>query len=261
VSPKSTLDQGFWWEESSQCEPSSSATDDSDVTSALAPADRVRALAGDVDDDWTWTGDDEPWITVFSADTAESFEAEEAGGSPTAPSSEDPHIGGEEQHMALDAGSSGNSASASDCNNKGVINLRAPSLLVNSILPLRPSWQPFFHFLPACRFHALLFTTFPAGAASFPFFPSHLDRTSAVPGRIWRHWQWSGMTDNSRPSDIRTVSSAARHGRKRPTGKRPVPGARFVHWLPRGENKHTPLRRELLCLACRPSLPLLLPSS
>jgi mitogen-activated protein kinase kinase kinase 17/18 len=134
VSPKSALDQGFW-EESS--EPHSSAADDDSgaTTSALAPTDRVRALASDVDDDWARTSDDEHWITVFSADAAESFVAEEAGGSPTASSSEDPHIGGVEQHMALDASSSGNSASASDCNNKGVISLRVPSWFANLNLP------------------------------------------------------------------------------------------------------------------------------
>ncbi|XP_047079451.1 mitogen-activated protein kinase kinase kinase 18-like [Lolium rigidum] len=57
VSPKSVLDQGFWfWEE--------------DSSSTTVPADRVRALASAESPDWTWSG--EEWIAVCCTTTTDS---------------------------------------------------------------------------------------------------------------------------------------------------------------------------------------------
>jgi mitogen-activated protein kinase kinase kinase 17/18 len=116
VSPKSIFDQGFWEESESD-----SLATDATAAALTAPADRVRALAGGVPPDWSWTSGEEHWITVFTADVASpresdasassKFEVDSAGAesfeaeveiSPTGPS-EDPHIGSGEQHMALAA--------------------------------------------------------------------------------------------------------------------------------------------------------------
>jgi mitogen-activated protein kinase kinase kinase 17/18 len=205
VSPKSIFDQGFWEESESD----SSATD---ATAVTAPADRVRALAGGVPPDWTWTGGEEHWITVFTADaasprafevdSAESFEAE-VEISPMDPS-EDPHIGGGERHMAsLDASpargragasssaisvaggnsvisvsdndccTSGNSATESnDHSGNGVINLQAPNWWLVNCNSPSPSWQPVFHF-----------NFFQASIHALFFFLSPFHH---VPGVIWR---------------------------------------------------------------------------